>query len=406
MRGPRADRELSAGVGSRNDETRQHNLSTVLTSVHHNGAMPRAELTRRTRLNRSTVGVLVGELSDLGLVYETSPREANVPGRPSPIVHPNAKVAAFVVNPDVDSLTLGLVGLGGVVHKRIRYELDERPTPEAAVALATRLVDGIRDDLDDEYRVVGVGVAIPGLVRRRDGLVRRAPYLDWTNEPFTERLGEALALPTFAGNDAEIAMISECIHGAGRGVSNLIFLNGFAVGIGGGVIVSGVPLRGRDGYAAELGHTVVSGGKLPCYCGRTGCLETEVNASRLLKVIGSEAVDFDELDTMLTSHPSAALRREAERQIRVLAEAIGNYISVFNPEMVVLGGYLGSLQAAMPDRLRAAILESSFAPLSENLRIERAVLRSRLLMVGSAELAFAPVLLDPASVGRRREKTS
>lgn len=389
-------RGLSAGLGSRNDETRQHNLSTVLTTVHHNGPMARAEVTRRTRLNRSTVGALVGELVELGLALETPPGDQSLRGRPSAIVHPNSKVTALAINPDVDALTLGLVGLGGVVHKRVRYELDETPSPEVAIELVKRLVDGMRDEFKGTYRVVGAGLAIPGLVRHRDGLVRRAPYLDWTNVPFAERMSKALGLPTFAGNDASVAMISESLHGAGRGISNLVYLNGFSVGIGGGVMVAGAPLRGEDGYAAELGHTAVRGGSLQCHCGRRGCLETEVNAARLRAVIGSDSLDLDELDTVLATTNDRAVKKEAERQVAVLAEAIGNFISVFNPKMVVLGGFLGSLHAAMPDRLSAAIAEASFAPLMEGVRIERAVLRSRLLMVGAAELAFTPLLQDPA----------
>lgn len=396
MRGQATERGLSAGLGSRNDETRQHNLSTVLTTVHHSGPMARAEITRRTRLNRSTVGALVGELVELGLAFETPPGDQSLRGRPSAIVHPNSKVAALAINPDVDALTLGLVGLGGIVHKRVRYELDVKPSPEFAIELVKRLVDGMRDELEGTYRVVGVGLAIPGLVRHRDGLVRRAPYLDWTNVPFAERMSKELGLPTFAGNDAGVAMISESLHGVGRGVKNLVYLNGFSVGIGGGVMVAGAPLRGEDGYAAELGHTVVGGGSLPCHCGRRGCLETEVNAARLRAVIGSDSLDLDELDTILATTSDRAVRKEAERQVVILAEAIANFISVFNPKMVILGGFLGSLHAAMPDRLSSAIVDASFAPIVEGVRIERAVLRSRLLMVGAAELAFTPLLQDPA----------
>ncbi len=398
MRGPRVDRELSAGVGSRNDETRQHNLSTVLTTVHHGGPTARAEITRRTRLNRSTVGALVGELGELGLVFETSPTESSVPGRPSPIVHPNAKVSAFVVNPDLDTLTLGLVGLGGVVHKRVRYELDKRPTPEAMIDLTKRLVTGMREELAESYHVVGAGVAVPGLVRRADGFVRRAPYLDWTNEPIAERLSEALGMPAYAANDAEIAMISECIHGAGRGVNNLVFLEGFGPGVGGAVMVAGVPLRGRDGYAAELGHTAISGSTARCDCGRVGCLEAEVNSQRMRAALGSDSADLEELDAVLAQRSNRAATKEAERQVAVLAEAIGNFISIFNPEMIVLGGYLGTLHAAMSEKLTAMVMAESYAPLCENVRIERAVLRSRLHMVGSAELAFNPVLRDPAGI--------
>ncbi|MBN2177572.1 MAG: ROK family protein [Demequinaceae bacterium] len=360
--------------------------------------MSRSEVTRRTQLNRSTVGALVTELVELGLAYETPPEEQAQRGRPSPIVHPNSKVSALVVNPDVEALTLGLVGLGGVVHKRVRHALDRKPSPREAIDVTVDLVKGMGEELERDYRVIGVGLAIPGLVRNRDGLVRRAPYLDWTSEPFAEHVSRALGLPTFAGNDASVAMISESLYGAGRGVSNLVYLNGFLVGIGGGVMVAGVPLVGEDGYAAELGHTVVSEGSLRCHCGRLGCLETEVNFLRLREAMSGDPVDLYDLDSVLTTTTDRGLLLEAERQINVLAEAIANFISVFNPEVVLLGGFLGSLEAAFPDLVRRKVYESSFAPLAENVRIERATLRTPLPLLGSAELAFTPLLRDPAGV--------
>ncbi|MCJ7827014.1 MAG: MarR family transcriptional regulator, partial [Demequinaceae bacterium] len=192
MSAARAPRPLRAGVGSGNDETRRHNLSTVLTTIHHSDPMSRSEVTRRAQLNRSTVGALVAELVELGLAFETPPEEQAQRGRPSPIVHPNSKVSALVVNPDVEALTLGLVGLGGVVHKRVRHALDRKPSPSEAIDLTVQLVRGMGAELKSEYRVVGAGLAIPGLVRQRDGLVRRAPYLDWTNEPFAEHMARAL----------------------------------------------------------------------------------------------------------------------------------------------------------------------------------------------------------------------
>jgi predicted NBD/HSP70 family sugar kinase len=74
-------------------------------------------------------------------------------------------------------------------------------------------------------------------------------------------------------------------------------LNGGASGIGGGVIIGVVPLRGMSGYAGELGHTLVSNAGIPCHCGASGCLETEVKQSRLLAALGVDGVFSDFPDT-------------------------------------------------------------------------------------------------------------
>ncbi|MEF2978800.1 ROK family protein [Subtercola sp. YIM 133946] len=393
----RASRPLSAGVGNRNDQTRRHNLSTLLTMLHHGGAQTRAQLTRQAGLNRSTIGALVTELADLGLAYETDPQDSGLVGRPSPLVHANEKVVAITVNPDVDAITIGLVGLGAVLHKRIRFETAAVPTVRETVNVVSAVLAGMRTELEAQFRVVGVGVAIPGLVNSNDGTVLLAPHLGWRDEPVAAPLADALGFATRAANDAGLATVAESLYGSGRGVHDLVYLNGSASGIGGGVLAGGSMLRGSQGFAAELGHTLVNSRGERCHCGKTGCLETEVNLDRLLAVLGRDSLGLDELDELLLNETLAPdVRAEVDRQLDVLALAIGNFVSVFNPESVVLGGFLGSLYEANPERLRAAVRELTLGSLGETLRIDRAQLRSRLLTIGAAELAFGDLLADPA----------
>ncbi|MCU1476673.1 MAG: hypothetical protein JWQ64_1366 [Subtercola sp.] len=399
----RASRPLSAGVGNSNDQTRRHNLSTILTMLHHGGAQTRAQLTRQSGLNRSTIGALVTELAELGLAYETEPEDSGLVGRPSPIVHANEKVVAVTVNPDVDAITIGVVGLGAELHKRIRFETASVPTVREAVNVVSAVLAGMRSELDAQFRVVGVGIAIPGLVNSDDGTVLLAPHLGWHDEAVAEPISAALGYPARAANDAGLATVAESLFGSGRGVNDLVYLNGSASGIGGGVLAGGSMLRGAQGFAGELGHTLVNSAGIRCHCGKVGCLETEVNLGRLLAVLGRDSLGLDELDALLV--PDAAggalapeVQAEVDRQLDVLALAIGNFISVFNPESFVLGGFLGSLYGANPERLRAAVKDVTLGTLGDSVRIDRAQLRSRLLTIGAAELAFGDVLADPAGM--------
>ena len=391
-------RALSPGRGSRVDATRRHNLSTILTTVHHHPGMSRADLTRLSALNRSTVGALVAELVDLGLAREVAPAEHASRGRPSPHVYPRSDVAVLAVNPDLDAVTIGVVGLGGTVHQRIRHPWSAAPSVDEVVRVVVETCDRIRRDPAQGVSLVGVGVAVPALVRSEDSFVVRAPHLDWTNEPLGEMLASAIDIPVVVRNDARVATIAETVFGAGRGVRDLVYVNGSPSGVGGGAVVDGITLRGRDGFGGEVGHTVVAGGREQCHCGRRGCLETEVSLQRLLAALGRETVDLGDLDDELARGAAdPTVRVEIQRQLGVLAGAIGNLISVFNPELVVLGGFLGSLYAAAPQALDSAVAKDSFAQISAGARIERAQLGSRVHLVGAAELALLPLLRDPAS---------
>ena len=386
-------RPLAAGRGSRNEATRQHNLSTLLSLVHHRRSASRADLTRATGLNRSTIGALVGDLAAAGLVEETAPASGTV-GRPSPIVRPSPRIGVIAVHPDVDAIVVGLVGLGGVVHARTRVPFEHVPSVDEAVATVRSVAADLRDQAP-QVEVVGAGVAVPGLVRTHDGVVARAPHLLWSEEPLASSLEAALGLPVAVDNDANAALTAESLFGAGRDRSDLIYLNGSTSGIGGGVLVGGAVLRGAAGFAGELGHTLVAGDGERCHCGRHGCLETEVNLQRLEAAAGPGGLDHDDLDTALAGDLPPALAAEIDRQVDVLARAIASFVSVFNPETVVLGGFLGTLHALRTERLEATMAALAFAPLADDLRIERAALREDLLMVGASELGFAPLLADP-----------
>jgi predicted NBD/HSP70 family sugar kinase len=387
-----ASASLRADVGTGNAQTRRHNLSSIITHLHHSGSLTRAELTRRTGLNRSTVGALVAELAEGGLAYETAAPESGGVGRPSPLVHADGRVAALALNPDVDAIDLGLVGLGGVLHGRVRHSTATAPSAAETVRLVKKLLTKLKPRLE-KCKVVGIGVAAPGLVQAETGVVRLAPHLDWHDEPLAQMLAEATGYPAFAGNDANLGMIAETVFGAGRGVSDLVYLNGSASGIGAGVLAGGRPLWGARGYAAELGHTLINSKGRRCHCGKSGCLETEVNQLRLQAAMGRAPLSADSLQQALRA--GSALEVEVRRQLDLLGQAIAGFVSIFNPELVLLGGFLGTLHGAMPSRLQACVARQSFAPAAAGLQIQRVELGQDLLMVGAAELAFQPLLADP-----------
>lgn len=366
----------------------------MLTHLHHSGPLSRADLTRRLGLNRSTTGALVSELVSSDLVYETANVGRVGVGRPSPLVHANEKIVALAVNPDVDATVLGVVGLGGVVHHRVRHENKSVPTVTRMVSVVRSLLNQLKPQLC-EFTVVGLGLAVPGLVRAEDGLVTLAPHLKWHEEPLAKRIAKSTGYPSFAGNDANLGMIAETLYGAGKNLAHVVYLNGSASGIGAGVLVDSRPLRGSLGYGAELGHTVINSNGKKCYCGKRGCLETEVNLARLLAIIGRSPLDADDLEVTLSSSQDKILKAEIRRQVDLLAQAISEFMSVFNPEAVLLGGFLGSLYRAMSQRLHDKVGQLSLAPLTDSVRIGRAQLGSRLLVVGAAELAFEPLLANP-----------
>ncbi len=379
-----------------NDLIRQQNLSSVLSLLHSRGALSRAQLGATTGLNRSTVTGLVMELTELGLVREApSGERTGKVGRPTLDLEPEDHVAALSVRAEPLAVTVALVGLGGVVHARLRHDTASAPSPKRFVQIVASSVEAMRADIDRHYRVVGAGLAVPGLVNA-NGSVLVSPTLGWRRDPVAARLSDELGMPVAAGNDASIGALAESRFGVGVGVGNLLYLGGAMHSIGGGLIIDGTLLRGTSGYAGELGHTVVDPRGRACVCGRRGCLEAEVSLDLLEPLLGRRKLDEDELDVELGVARNPRVMTEVTRQVEMLSLALTNFVNAFAPETVVLSGYLGALLSVSRERLADAVRVHPLGAEGRTIRLERAHLRSRLMLVGPAELAFADLLANPA----------
>lgn len=391
----------SAGGGTTNDAVRRQNLVAVLSELRLNGTLSRAQLSAQTGLNRSTITGLVSELMDAALVRELpAVPSTGKAGRPISELQVDDAVSAISVGVDADGVTVALIGLGGTVHARLHHDTARPVSPRRFVQLAVDLINVMRADIDRHYRVVGVGLAVPGLVDAR-GSVLVAPTLQWRHEPIAARMSDRLGMHVTAGNDASIGALVETRFGVARGVRNLLYLGGSLRGIGGGVIMDGTLLRGTSGYAGELGHTVVNPGGIKCVCGRRGCLEAEVDLSLIEPLLGRRRLDEDELDVELGVARDPKVMAEVARQVDVLSIALTNFVNAFSPELVVLSGYLGSLLSVSRERLSAAVRLHPLGAEGRVVRLERSRLRSRLMLIGPAELAFAPILADPTVAPRR-----
>ena len=386
--------------------SRQANLSRLLRLAHLDGPVSRATLTGATGLNRSTIADLVGDLVALGVVEERAPDPSRRVGRPSPLVAPHPRVVTIAVNPEVDALTIAVVGLDRTVRRRERIEMTELLTPERTARLIGERMDAWRQDELAEAAIAGIGVAVPGLVRASDGLVRDAPHLRWTDTALRELIETATGLPTVVGNDAALGVLAEHLFGAARGIDDVVYLNGGASGIGGGLIVHGMPVAGASGYSGEFGQNRPGIASSDDRRASDGVLEDEVSRARLLAVLGRDNADEPALAEMLRATSAPEVRDEIARQRRILSTALANAVNVLNPAVVVLGGFLAMLATDDLDRFTEAVVAQTMPANGEDLEIRPAALAEDRLLIGAAEAAFAELLRDPAGVALHEARST
>ena len=201
---------------------------------------------------------------------------------------PEAAVAvAFSIG--VDSLSAAVVGLGGQRPARgAAWSARAATTPSTrSSTTSSALLDRCRAAVPNRDALVGVGVAVAGVVRSRDGLVETAPNLGWTGAPLGGRLAARLGLdvPVVVANEADLGVLAEHRRGAAVGVDDVLYIHG-EVGVGGGLIVGGRPLRAPRATRARSATCPMVPDGAPCRCGSRGCWETEVGGDALLARAG------------------------------------------------------------------------------------------------------------------------
>ncbi len=378
---------------------RQRNLARVLRLVHLSGPLSRAALTDATNLNRSTIGDLVGELVSAGLVQETAPDPRTSAGRPSPNVAADPRVVAIAANPEVDAVEIAAVGLDRSLVARTRHEVDRLLTPAETVAVIAGQIEAWRAGALQDARIVGVGVAVPGPVRAADGRIREAPHLGWSDVDLRGMLQEATGLDTVVGNDATLGAHAEHLFGAARGADDVVYLNGGASGIGGGLVIGGVSVGGAGGYAGEFGQNRPGiGAPADRRADAAAVLEDEVSRTRLLAALALPAADDPTLADALHGATAPEVSDEVDRQRRILATALANAVNVLNPAVIVLGGFLAMLADRDLDGFTAAVRAQALPACADGVEVRVAALAEDRLLIGAAEAAFADLLAHPRAL--------
>ena len=278
--------------------------------------------------------------------------------------------------------------------------LKKVPTRDPHATPLERLKALIASVWPEEGNVKAIGAAAPGPLDPFHGIVLEAPNIPgWVNLPLRKELEERFQVPVTLGNDANLAALGEWEYGAGRGHHHLVYLT-ISTGIGGGVIIDDRLLLGQRGLAAELGHiTVLPGGPL-CACGHRGHLEAVASGTAIARWVQDEmahgAVSSLPANQPLTAKriaqaaqagdelAIAALRRAGD----FVGQATADFLHIFNPSIVIIGGGVSRSGSFFMDPLRQSLQEHVLTPqYLENFQLSVAALGDEAGLMGALALA-------------------
>lgn len=306
---------------------------------------------------------------------------------------------SLVAGVDVGGTNIAVAAVGAD-HRIVERAKKKTPSKGPAAVLDT-VVDLVRG-LDASCEAVGVGV--PGPVN--DGVVKTAPNLaGWQDAvPVADRLRDALGVPVAVGNDANVGAVGEWVAGAGRGSRFLLAL-WLGTGVGGGLVLDGVPYVGAFGSAGEFGHTIVHRGGALCGCGRRGCVEAYAGRASLERAVavaqssGRATALLDIAEEKGKRRITSSVWAKALEQgdelavdlidtaVDALGVAVGSVINLLDLDRIVVGGGLtGKLGQPLADRIAEAARPWMLVPDAER-SIVVAELPDDAGIVGAATLA-------------------
>lgn len=394
------DPPVADPVGARQSTLRESNLSLVARTVCASPTpLSRAGVASRTSMTRSTVSRLVDDLVAGGVLAELEPPTVTGPGRPATPLVPSSGLVALGLQVNASYLAARLVDLRGVVvAEQVEHDdlvgCEPLPTLRRLGAMSTQVLAQARG-----ARLVGAGLALPGIVSSGAGRLLLAPNLGWSDlEPAALLGADAVGGASLRiGNEADLAArtVAQVAPGRPGRLADFIYLSG-EIGIGGAAVVDGQVMSGRHGWAGEVGHVCVDPDGPPCRCGSTGCLEQYAGRQALLAAAGlAPEATSAELAERVRSGDSRA-KTAVARAAWALGIALAGVVNVLDIPAIVLGGHLGQITDLLrPDlelQLRERALSARWVPLT----IEPADGDPAPGATGAAQLELAAVLANPA----------
>ncbi len=288
------------------------------------------------------------------------------------------------------------------VHHRARREV--QGVGQAA------LIELVREAVEETvagapHGVAGVGFGIPCLIDRRTGVAVMAVNLAINDLAFADVMSERLGLPVWVDNDGNCAVLAEHRRGAARGMQEVVLLT-VGTGIGGGLVLGGEVYRGAVGAGAELGHCVVEIDGPPCQgqCPNRGCLEAVASGTALARearrlaverphsalgrALASGAAVTGVVATELAHDGDEAARAAVELVGRRLGVGIANYVNIFNPELVVVGGGVMAAGEMLLGPAREEVAARALPPSRDVVSVVAASFGAEAGMLGGALLAM------------------
>ena len=272
----------------------------------------------------------------------------------------------------------------------------ELPVLNRIISSINEVINGANITINE---VEAIGIGSPGPLDAKKGLIITTPNLPFKNYNLVQPIKERFNVPVYLDNDANVAAIGEFMFGAGKGKENIVFFT-VSTGVGGGAVLNGQAYRGNTSNALEIGHMTVAPDGPRCGCGNVGCLEAVASGTAIGKR-GQEAVQTN-VETSLKKYDKitsyevfveakngdAVAKEIVDKAMNYLGIGVANAISIFDPEMVIIGGGVSKVGDILFDTVKSVVKTRCFKAMSDSCEIVPAGLGTDAGVMGAVALAI------------------
>ena len=354
------------------NDMRNRNLALILNYLHQNSPISRAELSSNLGINKASISTIIRELINGGIVIETGIKNGS-----NDVGHPAIEL---MINPDagrIIGIELKLDIIKAVitdVEPKIIWRKEVIPesfkNSDEYFLIVKRVIQEACDVARNyQLPILGIGLGLPGLLDIETNKLLAAPELGWQNIDLNSLIIGNEDIPFFTGNEAHMAALGECYFGSSKKSQTTIYLD-WGLQMSGGIIINEDVVPGSLGLAGEVGHVSLNPEGEQCTCGNWGCWNTYVNQKAIIERIkiainnGEKSIIQELCNGDITRIRNSMVLKAVESGDEVVLSAlhetgrwlgigIANYINLFNPEFIILGGALSwSYQIVLPEILK------------------------------------------------------
>jgi predicted NBD/HSP70 family sugar kinase len=319
------------------ETARRINRDIILELIRENQPLSRADLSRRSGLQRSTVSQIAEQLIREGWVREGS--IANAPrGRRPTMLGLNEELGVIAVDLHPQLATIAVLDLNGRLLSRLQVPVTS--DPQASTRQINDAMLRLRKSLP-KYSIEGIGVSVPGRVDPGTQRIIFAPNLRWPNFDLCAAIATKMRLPVKMDNAANACLLAELMFGHLDGIQTIVLVT-ISEGVGTGIFANGQLITGDRGRAGEFGHAPLDPNGPKCACGRKGCWEVFASCRAAVRYYRelqqkAPAVTYQGL-LHLAGEGDPHASRALEMQAKQIGRGLGLFIAGLAPELILIAG--------------------------------------------------------------------